>query len=274
MSICAPARRRPGDWTCFELAELQSMVQAWNISKLGHPIHIRNPRDKRELWSALQQVFFPMCGDNEACWLDNRAFMKALEQVSPELYHAVNYYSIKPKFEKGTHEWLSTTDIEYVMQQYEDVFPDFVFIGVFPSDHFKLYAEDFPYEAFTEYKSSAIVFNQDESHQGGSHWVCMFFTHPRGRVETIEHFDSTGDAPIRNLAQFMKHPFFSGAHVEISQFKHQRGDNECGMYCMFYILMRLHGNSFDDINSRRISDTEMNRYRRELFRMGNNRSRY
>jgi len=154
------------------------------------------------------------------------------------------------------------------MQQYEDVYPDFVFIGVFPSDHFKLHPGDFPYEAFSEYKRSAIVFNQDESHQSGSHWVCMYLEHPQGWVTTVEHFDSTGDPPIKNLRRFLQHPAFSHADIKVSKFKHQRGDNECGMYAMFYILMRLEGLTFEDINSHRVPDSLMNRYRKELFRMG------
>ena len=267
MSVCAPARAK-NEGTCFLKDELSSMIDAWNHSGLGTPIHVKDRNNKQEMWSALNEVFAPIC-DNEACWIENETLMEALEKIDPELHHSVRYYALKPKFTKGHKAWLSTTDIEYVMHQYMDLFPPnhFDFWGVFPSDHFKLNPHHFPIDIIRNSKYSAATFNLDSTDMSGSHWITCFFIHPRGFVETIEYFDSTGDPPTRNLREFLSHPEFRNADIKVSTFKHQRGDAECGVYSLFYTLQRLEGKTFEQINSKRISDTEMNQYRRELFNM-------
>ena len=189
MSKCSPSRANNG-WTCFSLEELDGMARAWNKTKLGkeHPIdmvkkggnHFNNifnnkTEYQRELWSALRDRFFPFCGDDEACWLDSVELGKQLKEISPKIFKMVNYFSLKPKGTRGKHDWLSTTEIDYVMQQYEQVYPDFKYIGCFPSDYYKLAPAKFPSKILDLPGKSAIVFNLDESHQKGSHWIAVFF---------------------------------------------------------------------------------------------------
>jgi hypothetical protein len=283
MSFCAPSRGNDR-WTCFSLEELDVMVDAWNKTRLGKkypirkyipehiPEHIHKKNTEayqRYLWSSLQQRFAPFCGENETCWLDSVELSKRLQEISPQVYKMLNFFTLKPKGTRGKHDWLSTTEIDYVMQQYEQVYPDFKYIGCFPSDYYKLAPGKFPSKILDTKRRAAIVFNLDESHQKGSHWVAVFFDQtPTGR-RVVEYFDPTGDKPIKNLKQFLDNPYFFDSIRLINSKKHQRGNNECGVYSLFYILERLKGKTFGEINGKgaaRIPDADMNRFRSNLFR--------
>lgn len=293
MSFCAPKRQQKGnEWSCFNVQELHAMADTWNDTRVGKP----NPIDlgqiddldvieddensfretgggthekdvKMHLWSELYNRFSKYCGENEGCWLDSIEFSKHLKKKYPDLYKTIQFFTLKPKGLKGKNDWLSTTEIDYVLQQYEDQFPDFKYIGCFPSDYYKLNPNKFPTKILMQYRYAGLVFNLDESHQRGSHWIAVFIERDpvKGHL-IVEYFDPTGDAPNKNLSNFLDHPEFQDADVFESTFKHQKGDNECGMYSMHYIMERLKGRSLVDINESRITDKQMNEFRKFVFR--------
>lgn len=272
MSFCAPKRQNK-DWTCFNIDELESMALAWNHTRLGkqNPISLPPPSNdsesrKQELWKNLRNRFQPFCGDNEACWLDSIELGKVLKTMSPEMYKIINFFTLKPKGTKGKQDWLSTSEIDYVMQQYEEIFPNFKYIGCFPSDYYKLSPSKFPRGVLDKYTKSGIVFNLDESHQNGSHWVAVFFDRDASGQLYVEYFDPTGDTANKNINQFFNNPYFDDAVFLENKYKHQKGDNECGMYSMYFILQRLNGYTFDDLQTKRIPDKSMNDFRSFVFR--------
>src|SRR6478609_826935 len=276
MSVCAPERGN-SQWTCFTLEELELLIKAWNKTTMGKrtPIDTDKMRRtvtdketyKKQLWIALRNVFYPFCKDNEACWLDSVDLGKQLKHVSPTAFKILNYFTLKPKGTKEKYGWLSTTEIDYVMQQHTVVHPDFTYIGCFPSDYYKLSPNKFPLEKLEKYDKAAIVFNLDSSHQPGSHWIAVYFERePFTRKLQVEYFDPTGKKPNKNLSKFLLHPYFIAADVNISKKRHQRGDTECGIYSIYYILERVKGRTMKDINETRISDEEMNKFRQVLFR--------
>ena len=255
------------------------MCTALNKTKLGDilPIDVstikslaRNDKKmyKKLLWKALRDRFAPYCHDDEACWLDNVDISRQLKQVSPTAYNILNHFTLKPKGTKKKNGWLSTTEIDYVMTQYEQVFDGFFkYIGCFPSDYYKLSPYDFPDEILDNYERAAIVFNLDESHQKGSHWIAVYFDIDKVTGQrVVEYFDPTGHPPNKNLEDFLAHPYFEDALIVISKKPHQRSNTECGVYSLFYILERLRGASMNDINEERIVDGEMKEFRKVLFR--------
>ena len=276
MSFCAPSRAKQ-QWTCFTLDELQTLATAYNKTTPGRkdPIDLHiivGSKDKSEdfkktLWFALRNKFAPYCGDNEACWLDSIDLGKQLKSTSPQAYKILNYFTLKPKGTKQKYGWLSTTEIDYVMLQYQELFPDFKYIGCYPSDYYKLAPSKFPKKLLDTYKNAGIVFNLDSSHQKGSHWIAIYITtDPLTKRKTVEFFDPTGKPPNKNLNEFLKNPYFKDADVYISKKVHQRGNSECGVYSLFYILQRAKGRTMEDINSKRIADSEMNNLRTTIFR--------
>lgn len=269
MASCAP-NRSLNDWSCFTLEELQVMAQAWNNTVLGkdYPIIFENHGkiERKTLWSELKSRFLPFCGNDESCWLDNKELNNELQKISKNLYKAITYFTLKPKGTKGKHDWLSTNEIDLVMKQYEFLHKDhFRYIGCFASDYYKLYPDKFPYEALRNFEHSALIFNLDESHQSGSHWVVIFFENTQKNL-VIEYFDATGNPPNKNIKEFLQHPYLANAEYIENTTEHQKGNNECGMFSMFYVLERLKGKSVSQINKKRITDRSMNEFRKELFR--------
>jgi len=277
MSFCAPSRGQ-NKWTCFTLEELEIMCTALNKTELGEsrPIDVSSLKStskdnqetyKKLLWTALRDRFYPYCGDNESCWLDSVDLGKQLSVVSPAAYKILNHFTLKPKGTKKKNGWLSTTEIDYVMEQFVEIFPDFKYIGCFPSDYYKLSPNKFPKDILDKHAKAAIVFNLDESHQSGSHWVTVFFDVDETTGERkVEYFDPTGDPPNKNIEKFLRHPYFADSILIINKKGHQKGNTECGVYSLFYILERMNGSSMEEINNKRIPDGEMNNFRSVLFR--------
>ena len=193
-----------------------------------------------------------------------------LKKMYPKLYKVIQKFAFKPKNTSKKWGWLSTIEIEDVMKQYELVFKDFKFISCVPSDFYSLYPQDFPKNVLDTIKKSAIVFNTDPSNKPGQHWVSLFFENVGDANNTllVEYFDSTGDPPIANFKKFLNNDYFKSRNVIYKQnhFKHQKGDTECGVFSLFYIIQRLKGNIFEDFDKERISDTLVNKWREFIFR--------
>jgi len=270
---CSPERSVNSSWTCFTHEELVAMANAYNTSFTNvQPIIIPNNTVEdvdQYLHGELKKRFASVCGENEACWLNNDTLVASLKRnLDPVMYKTLVNFAVKPQGPVGRNEWLATVHIDSVLNQYERYFTNFKYFGCFPSNHFALHPKHFQ-ELLTWIPNKefvGIVFNQDEEGQRGSHWVaCMIHNDGVNVAPTVEHFDPTGDKPIKNIRLFIDslHP----RHILISRFEHQFGDNECGMYSLWYILQRLKGLNMDQINKKRMSDSDMNLFRTFAFRI-------
>lgn len=176
--------------------------------------------------------------------------------------------------------WLDSNDITAVMEQYEDAYPDFEFMGPFPID----FAAPNPYQTggtkkclMTEIcefkvqgaltngtKSLGIVYNLDPHYKSGSHWVATY-------VDLIHHeclyFDSYGMEPPKQIEKFMRWLTTQDPKMKLSfnakrfQFK----NTECGMYSLFFIIRMLMGDKFPTFNKSTPKDDGMLKLRKCLF---------
>ena len=90
----------------------------------------------------------------------------------------------------------------------------------------------------------------------------------------IYFFDSAGDEEpaevneliqkIKKQGQELKQPInFS---IERNHpFRHQQGDSECGMYCLFFIIKLLNNGDKNIFHSKIITDKEMEKHRDIYF---------
>ena len=123
---CAPGKDRK-DNTCYSKEQLQKMALALNKHQ---KTNININKNKNEIWNEIRNHLFDECLF-EWCWLDNSAIKKLNDKELKE-------FTFKPampkEWNKNKYTWLTTTDINKVMKQYEKLYPNFRFFGPVPVD--------------------------------------------------------------------------------------------------------------------------------------------
>lgn len=155
-------------------------------------------------------------------------------------------------------QWLDSTNIEAVMKQYEEAFPEFEFMGPFPID----FAHPDPYKKggkqclieemcdlnlhnFFNHgkKYIGIIYNLDPHYKGGSHWVANFVDIPGHKTY---YFDSYGMEPPKPVQTFMKWLTTQDSKMKLfyNSRRFQFKGSECGMYSLYFIIRMLAGDNF------------------------------
>jgi len=238
--------------TCFTPEILVQIKHAYNKDHTGTEAILDT--DPRQIWQKLHERL-TMC-PKEDCWLtqlkDEGLRAKIKEHIfAPE----------QPKeWAKNPNEWLSNYDIFNVARQYEETYPEFEFIGPTTID-FDTKARDLGGRcvevelctfSLAEQKKRGktkfgIVFNLDRHDQGGSHWVSLFIDIG---AKTIFFFDSAAGGIPGEVQALIDRVVIQGSQIGINfnvydngSFQHQYGNNECGMYSLFFIITMLTGNT-------------------------------
>lgn len=273
--FCAPNVNISTHYTCFTKDELLSIAKAFNeyiknktlcqksICVPKTPINISN-KSKKQLWKSIYNKFNKIC-KYEHCWID-QSFINNINDMG--LKAKLRYFTFKPKLSNNYKSWLSTNDINAVLEQYQEIYNDtFKYLGALPSDFYTQIRVN--YNALLKYDILGIVFNLDKHNEPGSHWVAFVIDNKK---QTIEYFDSTGLMPNEPIFKFIR-KFKNGKNGFIENYKllindkiHQRKNTECGVYSIYYILQRLDGKNFKMICDNIIRDDEMKAFRQYLFR--------
>lgn len=262
------------NFTCYDNAALIKLRTYWNMR---HPDKKITTNSSKGIWNALNNNMRNTC-DTETCWL-NQKFVD--NKVAKELRENSFAPEAPPSWGKNPSEWLSSTDIERVMKQYEKAYKCFVFLGPSPIDfdaHLAygecVWEELCNIDIAKMMKKGkfkiGMIFNLDKHYQPGSHWVSMFVNLKKGY---IFYFDSTGrraGAEIKRLAAKIKEQAAAkGVKLEFieNNRQHQRQNNECGMYSLFAICTQLKDdrNPKDFLKGGEIKDHTMNELREKYF---------
>jgi len=233
--------------SCFTPEILLKIKNAYNESHPNDPILSRDPR---EIWQTLHDRL-TSCA-KEDCWLK--------EIKSQELQKQIKHHIFAPnqpiEWKKNPNEWLSNYDIFNVARQYEKPYPHFKFLGPSMID-FDAKPKDMGGQCVENdlcnfqllhyikkrINKIGVVFNLDTHDKTGSHWVSLFVDLEN---RFIFFFDSGGSGIPREVrilinrikfqakAQGIKMRLYSNGH-----FQHQYGNNECGMYSLFFIITML-----------------------------------
>ena len=269
---CAP--KSGNDYTCYSNQSLYKLRDKWNSR---HPDDKIESNDLKTIWSSLKDRMQKIC-NTEACWM-----RKLFE--NNELDKNLLNYTFAPKTPKewktNPNEWLTSVDIEEVMQQYEKAYPSFEFIGPSPIDfNTKKLVGQCVWEELCnfnlkKYKDEGktkigIIFNTDPHYKDGSHWVSMFINL---KEKYIFFYDSTGDESQPEIKVLVDEIIKQGKALGI-QFNyienrnpHQKLDTECGMYSLHLIINLLKENMkvSDFTNGPLITDSEMEKFRNIYF---------
>ena len=188
------------------------------------------------------------------------SFVKALPFDDLKKNQLIKEY-LRPKrpddWKEDEDKWLNSLDIEYVMNQYEEAYPNFEFMGPYPID----FAAPDPYnkngkcliQEMCEIKTTValangtqyigVIYNLDPHFKSGSHWVAVF-------IDLVKHkcyyFDSYGMEAPDQIQKFMK--WLTTQDKDMKLFyngrRFQYKSSECGMYSMFFIIRMLMGDDF------------------------------
>ena len=79
------------------------------------------------------------------------------------------------------------------------------------------------------------------------------------------------DLPPKEVVDLMDkikgqlHKLGINAKIQINKVRHQYKNSECGVYSLHFIIKQLEGDSYQKVCENKISDDEMNDYRKMFF---------
>lgn len=271
--------------TCFTLAALKKIAHSFNkfleerasaSIKEKYMIRINNNKNndeiKKQLVKDIDDRLKGICKDQTE-WLKLNIVKKLKDK-------GIEKYTFRPPLTNKRFDWLSTIDINHVLDQYELRYPDFKSFGAVPYDFSELsYLDLYNLDIDKYYKEGkykwGIVFNLDTSRQPGSHWVSMFVNLKEGQ---IYFFDSGGKKPRKRIADLVNkikiwmEKKYNGRikmDVNYNNIRHQYENSECGVYSINFITELLKGNNFMNIIKNKIDDRKINLKRDLYFRFDN-----
>ena len=188
---CHPSRLKEtpaNSNTCLTYPILKQIKERYNEKHPQEPLLANEPI---ALYHEISQKFGQSCKE-EKCWIRQMMGSNA-EKLEKQLYRP---YS-PADWKKNPVEWLSNFDIDAVMNQYEETYPEFEFLGSVPSDFdlrvnggnestcisrdvCSLHLDEKIRQGKTKI---GIVFNLSTHDSGGSHWVSMYIHLPDSLIQ-------------------------------------------------------------------------------------------
>lgn len=276
---CSPLSDKDFDFTCYDKDDLEKLKETYNKRHRDDPIKSEDPKT---IWDTLRDKYHNVC-NTESCWL-RREFMPSqlgkqlVESFAPEHPESWN---------KNDHTWLSSSDIQKVMKQFEKRYKCFEFIGPSPIDFYKtdsydegkrVWPELYDFNVDKNIRNNkfkiGIIFNLDEHTESGSHWVALFLNL---RKKKLYFFDSVKTSSTNKeppeIKKLVKCIVTQGEKLNIKidyelndKIVHQRKNTECGVYCLFFIINMLQETlTWEAIMSKRITDNDVHKYRKTYF---------
>ncbi len=278
---CAPTKSYT-QGSCFTYENLVDIAKEYNKT---YQDKIIIPNDKKQLLRELTHRMKTKYNcDDQLCWIKS----SIVKQTKND---DILKYTFRPNGPKKQFEWLSTNDINKVMEQYEYKYKDFLFLGALPYDFeelplYKMNELNFDELAREKINTIGAVINLDTHDMPGSHWVALYINLKKN---AIYYFDSFGKKPGRRINMFIRkilnhmHNKSLQKRFDITEFmnryqykdeydvrynktQHQFKNSECGVYSMNFIIRLLNGETFDEIVDNITNDYEMNLCRKKYFK--------
>lgn len=249
---CSPAVKNKtiSNETCYTSDILMKIRDEYNKNHLeNEKIKSNNPKI---VWTTLHERLVKC--EKEDCWLKEIKDIKLRKEIDDYIFAPDS----PPIWNKNPNEWLSNIDILNVLKQYQKSYKNFLFLGPSPIDfdshllehNNKCVEVDICSLSIKEQLKNnktkiGIIFNLDKHNERGSHWVSLF-------IDLEEHFifyfDSAGQSIPKEINVLKNRIIKQGSELQTPiHFKyynnkgvyHQRGNTECGMYSLFFIITML-----------------------------------
>lgn len=276
--MCAPGLKYEAG-SCAKLSVLIELAKAYNYSAqpkehiiLVPNFETLNPKKyKAYLVIKLNERIGDKC-TTQKCWTQQE-FIKYMNEKARDEFIK---YTFRPQSPQGKFEWLSTFDINDSMAQYEKKYSDFKFFGAVPMDFATLPNIEvgrINYENYVQKGKTklGIIFNLDNHDQPGSHWVAMFSDLTEGNIFYFDSFAVKPEPRIRNLMRKQSRYLekrgigLDKIRADYNRTQHQKGNSECGVYSMNFLIKMAKGVNFDEYCSNVIDDKKINKCRCVYF---------
>jgi len=183
----------------------------------------------------------------------------------------------KPNGPAKNFNLLSNFNIDDVLDQLQERFPDFLHIPFQMRDFEKVGSELATIDLAEKFKngtrSFGVVLNTDWSDGRGIHWYCIFGEKLSDRI-VLEYFNSSGKDPLpetQTWLQKQKHYIAKTLNIPVevkysTGIKFQNDEHSCGVYCLMYLWLRLEGVPNKWFTADSFNDKIMHDARSILFR--------
>ena len=190
---CAPSKKYI-DGSCIPLHKLKKIAKKYNDD---NDDKIDTSLSKKLIVKELEDKFSNNCS-NHACWLR----LDIIKNLNDE---DISNNSIRPDGPNKKYDWLSTTHINDVIEQYHYLYKEFNFLGAVPYDFEDLSILGIKNLNFKKLKNNnktkiGMVINLDKHNQNGSHWVSLYTDLKKNQ---IYFFDSVGKQPYKRIRKFI-----------------------------------------------------------------------
>jgi len=222
--------------------------------------------------------------DAEHCLLDKIPITIIPDSVKV----ALRKKHLRPRYPnewlKKEDQWLDNFQIKAVMDQYQEAYPWFRFMGALPIDfsapdpyladktkqqcmHPEICSLNLRSEYERGIRAIGFIFNLDPHFKGGSHWVGLYIDIHNLKKPIVGYSDSYGYKPPRLIARLMKSLTLQAPAIKLSfnARPFQRSSTECGMYSLYFIICMIHGIPFAQFCKDSVPDAFMLELRKVLF---------
>jgi hypothetical protein len=273
---CSPKKHDEiNEYTCYTDKVLFKLRDLWNMR---HPDVKITTNNAKEIHAQLSQLLSNVC-NKESCWLKQKSDFGELTKETGDVFAPDS----PTEWKSNPNEWLSSVDIIKVMKQYEKAYKCFEFIGPSPIDFDtrKMYGEcvwnelckfNIQEQIQSGKTKIGIIFNTDTHDKPGQHWISMFINIKK---QNIFFFDSTGDKAPKEVKVLIDRIIKQGntlnppihfKYDDSAGVKHQRGNTECGVYSLYFIVHMLEDKTTNHyLKTHLLPDKQINKFRQVYF---------
>ena len=279
---CSPSKDNNKTVSCLNYEILKKIAETLNNFDYG----IRIYKGKKALHNEIsKKIRNETSCKTEACWKSLRIIKDELSDHDKEVFEDSFRPDMPKEWKDKPNTWLSTIDINKVMEQYEDAYPKFQYLGANPIDFDKKITENKCVSnelCNIDIKSIkkdgkdflGMVFNTDPHNQSGEHWFSLYIDLKGVNIKDepyIYYFDSLALKPKEEVVDFVKRVQEQCLNINkdiqflYNDIKHQHKNTECGVYCLHFLVSMLKGEDFKNYINHKRNDKEMEKFREFFF---------
>jgi len=276
---CSPKAFNNNNNTCLNRKLLEKLAVILNQNPNCEKID-KNSHDD-ELYKKISNNMSKISDcKSEHCWLTVQDIVHKLKSNEIEEFNEQFKPKMPEDWKSKPNEWLNTSDIDNVMEQYEKYDNEFEYLGAHPIDAQKcsVSKEVCKINIKNLMKKNknkiGIIFNTDYSTGPGEHWV-SFYADLKGRNRKkkpgLYFFDSVADEPQKEIFDLVdrlkKQGKRNGIKLDFfyNDIQHQKKNTECGIYSLYFLISMLHNVDFKKFVKKIKNDEFMEKYRKIFY---------